>query len=59
LDKKKENFGLNKKGVYFHCATTLEAQVLFVSPKKDTRYFPIIGRDSLKLSAIKEIVMVI
>jgi len=59
LDKKKENFGLIKKGIYSHAATTLEAQALFVSPKKDTGYFPIIGRACLKLSAIKEIVMVI
>ena len=56
MDKNKANFGLIKTGVYFHGATSEEAQEIFVSPNKDIRYFPIVGYDNLKVSALKEIV---
>lgn len=56
IDKNTKNFGLIKTGVYFHSATSKEAQEMFVSPKKDIRYFPIVGYDNLKSSLLKEIV---
>lgn len=56
IDQNKKNFGLIKVALYFHNASTKEAQDLFGYKVKDFKYFPILGKDNLSVSKLSEIV---
>lgn len=54
IDKNSKSYGLIKTSLYFHKATTVEAQTLF----KDhvSRYSPVFGRDSVVFTNLQQIV---
>ncbi len=60
IDNDSRGYGLIKTSIYFHKATTPEAQELFKEiferQKKKFEYFPIFGKDALIPSNIKQIV---
>jgi len=56
IDKNSKRYGLIKTSIYFHKATTQEAQELFKCQVNNFSVFPILGRDALISTNIRQIV---
>ena len=56
IDKNERLFALIRTSIYFHKATTSQAQELFNEQVKSFTHFPIFGRDSLSTGNLKGIV---
>jgi len=56
MDNEPKNFGLIKTALYFHKATTAEADEMFGSKIKPKKNLPIFGHDSLKENFLGSIV---
>lgn len=56
IDNNKRAYGLIKTALYFHNASTFEAQELFKYEIDNFSYTPVFGKDLLSIDRIKEIV---
>ncbi len=56
IDKNVQRYGLIKTSIYFHKATTEDAQELFKNKVKNYTNFPVFGKNSLTASNLKQIV---
>ncbi len=51
-----KNFGLIRTSIYFHKSTTIEVQELFKGQNISYNHFPVFGKDSVKISELKQLV---
>lgn len=56
IDKNVQRYGLIKTSIYFHKATTEDAQELFKHQVKNYTHFPVFGKNSLTASNLRQIV---
>lgn len=56
IDKNVQRYGLIKTSIYFHKATTEQAQELFKIQIKNFTYFPVFGRNTLSVTNLRQIV---
>lgn len=56
IDKNVQRYGLIKTSIYFHKATTEDAQELFKHQVKNYTHFPVFGKNSLTASNLRKIV---
>lgn len=56
IDKNVQRYGLIKTSIYFHKATTEDAQELFKHQVKNYTHFPVFGKNSLTVSNLRQIV---
>src|ERR1700749_676320 len=56
MDKNAQRYGLIKTSIYFHKATTEDAQEFFKHQVKNYAHFPVFGKNSLAASNLRQIV---
>lgn len=56
IDKNVQRYGLIKTSIYFHKATTEQAQELFKNQVKNYAYFPVFGKNTLTATNLRQII---
>jgi len=56
IDKNIQRYGLIKTSIYFHKATTEQAQELFKNQIKNYAYFPVFGKNALVSTNLRQII---